>query len=193
MMKIVFVSTFISLSSISPERAAALEGDIEVANSKFQIILNNSQKTITIKHKKAVHQIINLEASSIHERKIRIADFNFDGAEDISVSGDEGNVERFSTVYLFSKKSGKFELNRQFSAIPCIAVDTAKKIISGECFHASACENWVEKYSVGKRNELTIKEKNGFFCEPTTDRFYKYVENYRNGKLVKNKITEIKP
>jgi hypothetical protein len=134
-----------------------------------------------------------MEASSIEERKLIIADFNFDGAEDISVSGDEGNVERFSNVYLFSKKSGKFELNRQFSAIPCIAVDAAKKTISGECFHASACKNWVDKYSVGKRNQLIINEKNGFFCEPATDRSYKYVESYKNGKLVKNKITEMKP
>jgi hypothetical protein len=192
-MKIVFVCTSIILLSFSPNKAAALGQDIGFANSKFNIILNNSQKTITVKYKKAVHQIIHLEASSIEERNITIADFNFDGAEDISVSGDVGNVERFSSVYLFSKKSGKFELNRQFSAIPCIALDATKKIISGECFHASACENWVEKYSVGKRNQLIINEKNGFFCEPATDKSYKYVESYRKGKLVSNKITEMKP
>jgi hypothetical protein len=192
-MKNLLVSAFIIFSFPFFEKAAAAKGDVEVATSRFKISLSNSQKKITVKYNNAVYQIIKLEASSTNERKITIADFNFDGAEDISVSGDEGNVAHFSSVYLFSKKRGRFELNKQFSEIPCIAVDKTKKTLSGQCFHASACENWVEKYSVGKRNELNMIEKNGFFCEPTTDRSFKYTESYRNGKLIKNRITEINP
>lgn len=192
-MKIIFVSAFIILFTLFSENAAAAEDDVEVATSRFKIILSNSQKIITVRDNNAVYQVMKLEAISIDERKITIADFNFDGAEDISVSGDEGNVAHFSSVYLFSKKRGRFELSKQFSEIPCIAVHTTEKTISGECFHASACENWVEKYSVGKRNELNMIEKKGFFCEPATDRSFKYTESYRNGKLIKNRITEINP
>lgn len=187
-----YVLTFLFI--ILSSKAVAIENDNEVNASNFKVLFNKSQKKITIKKNTgSIIQVIELENSSNEESTITIADFNFDGADDISVSGDEGNVQRFSSVYLFSKSLGRFELSKQFSEIPCIAIDSKKKTVSGECFHASACENWVEKYSVGRQNKLNIIEKKGFFCEPANDRSYKYTERYRNGKLIQNRVTEIKP
>jgi hypothetical protein len=189
-----FLICLLSISALFLSgKTLAEDKDIETTVSDFTILLSNLKKTITIQRKGIFIQKIELEESENNDRKITVADVNFDGIDDILITGDEGNVQKFSNVYLFSKIRGKFELNKSFSEIPCITVDKSKKTLSGECFHTSACENWVEIYNVGKYNRLRLIEKKGFYCEPETERSYQYTEKYKNGKLIQNKIVEVKP
>ena len=160
--------------------------------AKYQFNLDALQTLITVESNSVILQSIKLKPSTSSDRKLIVGDFNFDGIEDFSVSGDEGNVAKFSDIYLFSRKSGKFELNMKFSEIPCFSTNSKERTVSGECFHASSCENWVEKNIVRNDNKLELIEKKGVYCDPITGQAYKYTEAYRRGNLVKNSIHETK-
>lgn len=179
---------FVAMSS----KADQSRYEVKTASGIFEVTLDFTQRRLVIRKNNIDYQIIYLETALNAESKIVIRDFNLDGIDDIGVTGDEGNVERFMNVYIYSKSNSKFELSKSLSAIPCLTVNVKNKNVSGECFHVSSCENWREVYSIKMRDSLRLIEKSGYYCDPSTNTSYRYIEKYRNGKLVKSSVAEVR-
>lgn len=122
---------------------------------------------------------------------ISYEDLNFDGYMDIKVLASAGNVEKFYDVYLFNAKTKRYELSKEFSNVPCVAVDPKVRQVIGTCFHTSACENWIERYSVDHLNRLHLRSRQGTYCDPSTGDAFSYIDLFRNGKHISSKSTQL--
>ncbi|WP_419468950.1 XAC2610-related protein [Burkholderia diffusa] len=118
-------------------------------------------------------------------------DLNFDGYIDIKVFRSAGNVEKFYDVYLFDAVTKRYELSKDFSNVPCIAADPKVRQVIGACFHTSACENWIERYSVDRLNRLHLRSRLGTYCDPSTGDAFSYIDLFRNGKRISTKSTRL--
>ncbi|TAL94234.1 MAG: hypothetical protein EPN73_17895 [Paraburkholderia sp.] len=115
---------------------------------------------------------------------VSFEDVNLDGYTDIKVSKYAGNVEKFYDVYLFNAKTNRYVLSKEFSNIPCVESDRKTRQVIGACFHASACENWIERYSVDRLNQLHLQSREGTYCDPSTGNAFSYVDFFKNGKRI---------
>jgi hypothetical protein len=122
---------------------------------------------------------------------ISFEDLNFDGYQDIKVFRSAGNVEKFYDVYLFNPTTKKYVLSKDFSNVPCVEADQKTRQVLGVCFHASACENWIERYSVDRLNRLHLRSKEGTYCDPSTGNAFSYVDLFKNGKRISSKSTPL--
>lgn len=122
---------------------------------------------------------------------ISFEDLNFDGYMDIKIFRSAGNVEKFYDVYLFNSTTKKYELSKDFSNIPCVAADQKTHQVVGACFHTSACENWIERYSIDRLNRLHLRSKEGTYCDPSTGDAFTYVDLFKNGKRISSKSTPL--
>ncbi|WP_155646107.1 XAC2610-related protein [Burkholderia diffusa] len=127
----------------------------------------------------------------ISKDDISYEDLNFDGYIDIKVFRSAGNVEKFYDVYLFDLVTKRYELSKDFSNVPCVAADPKVRQIIGACFHTSACENWIERYSVDRLNRLHLRSRQGTYCDPSTGDAFSYVDLFRNGKRISSKSTRL--
>lgn len=194
MKKAILIAIILYAISLPAFADESLLKTVRVGNDFFNIFFEKTsmRQTLLIKKKELIQQSIDVPLAVETPSQIVIKDFNFDGVDDIGIPGDQGNVERFTEVYLFSKKSGKFERSQNLSSIPCLSVSLPLKTISGECFHSSACENWKEVYLMKAPDVLSLVEKRGYYCDPATDKAYKFSEKYRLGKLIKRNVVEFK-
>jgi hypothetical protein len=122
---------------------------------------------------------------------VSFEDLNFDGYPDIKVFNSAGNVERFYSVYLYDPKSKTYQFDSGFSKIPCVEADRETHEVVGACFHASACENWVERYSVDRRNRLSLLSRKGTYCNPSTGESFSYDDRFKNGRRISSKTTQL--
>ncbi|RYZ43185.1 MAG: hypothetical protein EOP49_27985 [Sphingobacteriales bacterium] len=114
----------------------------------------------------------------------RIADFNFDGYDDIANPSNSGNVQRFEQVYLYDPVKKALVANTALSDIACLDIDPGTKTVSGNCFHTSAAENWTETYQwQGKK--LILVEREGTLPGPgAAEYYYQYRQKRVKGKMV---------
>ncbi|MGU7841915.1 XAC2610-related protein [Burkholderia sp. AW33-5] len=122
---------------------------------------------------------------------IAYEDLNFDGYIDIKVFRSAGNIEKFYDVYLFDPVTKRYKLSKDFSNVPCVASDPKVRQVIGACFHISACENWIERYSVDRLNRLHLRSKEGTYCDPSTGDSFSYIDLFRNGKRISSKSTRL--
>ncbi|WP_155623897.1 XAC2610-related protein [Burkholderia territorii] len=127
----------------------------------------------------------------ISKNDISYEDLNFDGYIDIKVFRSAGNVEKFYDVYLFNAVTKRYEFSKDFSNVPCVAADPKVRQVIGACFHTSACENWIERYSVDRLNRLHLRSKQGTYCDPSTGDSFSYIDLFRNGKRISSKSTRL--
>jgi hypothetical protein len=120
---------------------------------------------------------------------IRFEDVTFSGKKDLVILNTMGANQKFYDVYLYSRKKDEFIYNKKLSEIPCIAVDAVKKQIVGQCFHISACENWSESYSITPSGHISLVERKGTYCDPSSGQGYSYIDQFQNGKRVFSKTT----
>jgi hypothetical protein len=118
-------------------------------------------------------------------------DLNFDGHADIKIFKSAGNVEKIYDVYLYNPRTRKYEFNEDFSNIPCIEADRKSRQVIGQCFHASACENWTERYSVDRTNRLHLRRRTGTYCDPSSGAAFSYVDIFKDDKQISSKITPL--
>lgn len=123
---------------------------------------------------------------------VSFEDLNFDGYPDIKVFNSAGNVERFYSVYLYDSRSKTYRLDSGFSKVPCVEADKYTHEVVGACFHASACENWVERYSVDQRNRLTLVSRKGTYCNPSTGESFSYDDRFKNGRRISSRTTQLR-
>lgn len=122
---------------------------------------------------------------------IAYEDLNFDGYIDIKVFRSAGNVEKFYDVYLFDAVTKRYELSKDFSDVPCVAADPKVRQVIGACFHTSACENWIERYSVDRLNRLHLRSRQGTYCDSSTGDAFSYIDLFRNGKRISTKSSRL--
>lgn len=121
---------------------------------------------------------------------VKIADFNFDGYPDISVPRDHG-IEKYYDIYLFQESSASFKIDEKLSELACPELNEKARTISSSCNHASACEAWKDTYRFEKKSIVLIR-RDGVNCDPNSGEEFRYVEIYKNGRLVKNQSTMLK-
>jgi len=131
-------------------------------------------------------------ARSILASDVSFEDLNFDGYADIKIFSSAGNVERFYSVYLYDPRSKTYRLDSGFSKVPCVGADKNTHEVVGACFHASACENWVERYSVDQRNRLTLVSRKGTYCNPSTGESFSYDDVFKNGRRISSRTTQLR-
>jgi hypothetical protein len=118
----------------------------------------------------------------------KFLDLTFDGYADLLFLRDRGASQEFYDVFLYSKKQDAYIYNKTLSQIPCLAVDIRRKELVGQCFHESACENWEEYYSVSPKGRISLTERKGTYCDPTSGQGYTYSDQFRNGRKISSKI-----
>lgn len=127
----------------------------------------------------------------ISARDVSFEDLNFDRHADIKVLNLAGNVQRFYSVYLYDPRSNIYRFDSGFSKVPCVGTEKDTHEVVGACFHASACENWVERYSVDRRNRLTLLSRKGTYCNPSTGESFSYDDRFENGRRISSKTTQL--
>lgn len=68
---------------------------------------------------------------------------------------ERGAIQTFYKIFLYEEIKGVYAYSSKLSDIPCLRVDKVKKQLIGACFHADACENWSERYKVGRMGTLS--------------------------------------
>ena len=136
------------------------------------------------------HQKISV-SHAISEHDISFEDLNFDGYLDLKILNAEGNVQKFYDVHLFNPKTKQYEMARDFSNIPCVMADSKIRQLVGQCFHASACENWIERYVVDRRNQLHLVSREGTYCDPSSGASFSYVDRFENGRRISSRSTPL--
>jgi hypothetical protein len=121
---------------------------------------------------------------AISDSNIKFIDLPFKGQKDLMVLRDRGVSQEFYDVYLYSVRSDRFVYNKSLSAIPCLGVDVKTKKLVGQCFHASACKNWEEYYSVAPDGQTSLFQRRGTYCDPATGQAYEYIDMFRKGRRV---------
>lgn len=122
-----------------------------------------------------------------------IWDIDFDGYDDISFPSYSGNVQRFHNVYLYTPASNTFVENEELENIACLDIDEEHKLISGNCFHSSAAENWTEKYRWNKHKLMLVEKEGTMPCPESQNCYYTYRQKRIKGRMQyvykqKNKI-----
>jgi hypothetical protein len=130
-------------------------------------------------------------AHPISAGDVSFEDLNFDGYADIKVFKSAGNVRRFYSVYLYDPRSKIYRFDGGFSKVPCVEADKENHEVVGACFHTSACENWVERYSVDRRNRLILLSRKGTYCNPSTGESFSYDDRFKNGRRISSKTTQL--
>ena len=120
---------------------------------------------------------------------VKFLDLTFQGRRDLLVLRDRGANQEFYDVYLYSKQNDNFIYSKSLSEIPCLSVDAKNENLVGQCFHASACENWEEYYSVTPDGKTSLVRKRGTYCDPGTGQTYKYIDLFHNGKRISSNTT----
>ncbi|WP_166486972.1 XAC2610-related protein [Cupriavidus necator] len=118
---------------------------------------------------------------------IKFEDLTFSGRMDLKILDTLGASQIFYKVYLFSPVDGIYIFNNEMSEIPCLGADEKRRQLVGACYHASACENWEERYAVSPEGALFLVERTGTYCEPN-GKSYRYTDNFRNGERVSSKV-----
>ncbi|WP_162903177.1 XAC2610-related protein [Taibaiella koreensis] len=123
----------------------------------------------------------------------RIWDINFDGYDDLSFSSSSGNVQRFEAVYLYDPSRKTLAYQQELSEIACLDVDRKRRLITGNCFHSSAAENWTETYRWQKGKLILVEKEGTMPCPADQDCYYTYKQKRIKGKMVyvykdKNKL-----
>lgn len=77
-----------------------------------------------------------------------VDDPNCDGYLDFSVVSLMGNVQINRQVFLFDPPSHRFVEHEGLGQVACLRVDAARRQLHGECFHSSAANHWVERYTM---------------------------------------------
>jgi len=124
-----------------------------------------------------------LSEGYFEESSISCVDVNFDEEPDILVEHQRTGRVRASSVFIFDRSDKTYKKNQALSDIPCLKIDTDKKLISGECFSSSACDRWSEQYKISN-NSLELISIKGTYCDPATGDGYSYFESYDNGQVV---------
>lgn len=155
---------------------------IEFKANKIQYSLVISEQSVSVKKNGA--EILNKSASIASKQAVFSLDFNFDNKPDFAILRESG-IERYFDVYIFNKNKGWYFLDKQISSLACPSVDLKKKLVLSTCNHASSCEAWQDVYQY--RNEsLQLIRREGTTCDPITGQGYKYIEKYRNGRVIKH-------
>ena len=138
----------------------------------------NGEKTQTINH-------------DVENPDIIVGDYNFDGHMDFSCFSTSGAATGFRAVFLFDPGKREFIQSETMSNLPCIDVDAEKKLVTGTCFHGSACENWQESYTVSGHDTLQPVRRWGTECGPASeDYYYVFETRYRNGEIIFDQRTQ---
>lgn len=130
-------------------------------------------------------------AHPISTGDVSFEDLNFDGYADIKVLNSAGNVQTFYSVYLYDPRSNIYRFDSRLSKIPCVEADKNTHEVVGACFHASACENWIERYSVDRRNRLALLSRQGTYCNPSTGESFSYDDRFKNGRRISSKTEQL--
>ncbi len=118
----------------------------------------------------------------------QIADYNFDGYDDMWVCEDWGLRGPVGSTYLFNPGTGKLELNESFSEFNIFDVDKDKKTLT-TLIHGSAIDNAEQVYIVKGFDELELVSEEGTEGREDLMEKNQYVEfkrTYKDGKLVTN-------
>lgn len=129
--------------------------------------------------------------NGVMESDARFIDLTFNGYADLVILRDSGANQKFYDVYLYSKERDKYIYNKRLSDIPCLSVDQKNKELVGQCFHESSCENWEEHYSVSQKGIISLVERKGTYCDPTSGQGYTYIDRFRNGKRISSKTSPV--
>ncbi|MDR5750385.1 MULTISPECIES: XAC2610-related protein [unclassified Caballeronia] len=121
------------------------------------------------------------------DSEAKFIDLTFNGYTDLLILRDRGASQEFYDVYLYSREKDAYIYNKRLSDIPCLDIDLKRKELVGQCFHASACENWEEYYSVSPKGTISLVERKGTYCDPIGGRGYTYIDRFRNGKKISSK------
>lgn len=181
MNKIISIALFVTLlaTSFSVESTEGASIVTEVSDDAVFVITPPGQS-----------QVLHV-SHPVSKDDISYEDLNFDGYIDIKVFRSAGNVEKFYDVYLFDAVAKRYELSKDFSNVPCVAADPKVRQVIGACFHTSACENWIERYSVDRLNRLHLRSRQGTYCDPSTGDAFSYIDLFRNGKHISTKSTRL--
>jgi hypothetical protein len=151
------------------------------AENDVQVFINHENVDITTP---GGRQQVLPAKSAVAASDVKLIDLTSDGEKDLLILRDRGATQEFYDVYLYSKNGDKFVYNKAISNIPCPGIDEKTHNIVGQCFHASACENWREYYSLSSSGKLSVVKKVGTYCDPSTGQGYKYTDVYKNGRRV---------
>ncbi len=135
-------------------------------------------------------QVISVRNGMV-EFDAKFIDLRFNGYADLLMLRDRGASQEFYDVYLYSKERDEYIYNKRLSDIPCLSVDNKRKELVGQCFHESACENWAEYYSVSRSGSISLVERKGTYCDPSSGKGYKYIDRFRNGKKISSKTSPV--
>jgi hypothetical protein len=135
-------------------------------------------------------QVISIKNGGV-EFAPEFIDLTFNGYADLLILRDKGANQEFYDVYLYSKEKDQYIYNKQFSNIPCLTVDLDKKQLVGQCFHESACENWEGRYSVSPKGNISLVERKGTYCDPTSGQGYTYIDHFKNGKRTSSRTSPV--
>lgn len=144
--------------------------------------------SIKIKTRAGGWQIIPL-GYPFNVNDISLEDVNFDRFADIEIQRTSGNVEKFSNIYLYDESRDGYIFSAELSKVPCLEVDKKEGQLIGACFHASACENWSERYSIGHINHLHLVSREGTYCDQSSGETFSYVDSFEDGRRVSSKVT----
>ncbi len=118
---------------------------------------------------------------------ITVQSLSFGRFADLKVLDTEGANQKLYKVFLYHPDTGLYVFNSKLSNIPCLEVDQRRKQLIGACFHASACENWTERYKFSPPEKLSLVERAGTYCDAAGEG-YEYIEKYSNGKTVSSTV-----
>jgi len=155
-----------------------------VTGDKELLVTRNADGTVLLKESLMDTDAYQYIDDTTYGQPYRIADFNFDGYDDIAYPLSSGNVQRFEQVYLYDPAKKALVAHAALSEIACLDTDPARKMLSGNCFHSSAAENWTEAYQwQGKK--LVLMEREGTMPGPgAADYYYQYRQKRVKGKMV---------
>lgn len=171
---------FVALAAFTPDFSWSQFPEPKISISGNRITITNStgaNQTILMEH-------------AVQQTDVELEDLTFSGKKDLKILDTQGASQIFYKVYLFSPGNESYVYNDGLSKIPCLKADAKKRQIVGACFHASACENWEEHYSVSAKGSLTLVERKGTYCE-SSGRAYQYRDIFKNGRRISSIVKEI--
>ncbi|QYY31656.1 hypothetical protein K2O51_12540 [Cupriavidus pinatubonensis] len=177
---IAFAMVLVAQAAFIPNYAwsRSVQPQISVIGDQVKIVTPSGvNQTITVDH-------------VVQPTDIRIEDLTFDGQMDLKILDTRGASQIFYKVYLYSNRDKAYIYSKELSEIPCLKVDAKKKQLVGTCFHVSACENWVERYSISPDGKLSLLERTGTYCEPNGET-YQYSDHFKDGRRISSKVKKI--
>lgn len=144
---------------------------------------------LQIKTPAGKEQVISL-GHEISASDVSLENFTFGKYADLKILDTEGASQKIYKVYLYDTSSGLYKYNKELSDIPCVQTDAKKKEIIGACFHESACENWDERYTMGKDGKLALVKRSGTYCDAAGQVFF-YTDTFKNGKKTSSAVKPV--